>query len=218
MCIVSYNLFVSQRIKKEIILQIKELRKKGFSLPEISRELKVSRTSVLRHIKGTEILPEYLSEWAGKRGGSRRIRLRKEAQALEDARKKVGKLSEREKLLVLSALYWAEGSKKDFSFANTDPNLISVFTEFMRDVFKIPNNRFYINIRLYEDLDKDKSLSFWSHIVKIPELNIKGFNILVGKKKGKLEYGMCRLRIAKGGDILKQIKGVNKAVFESLSL
>lgn len=206
------------RLTEEIKEKIKFLRQQGYSLPEISKELKVSRTSVLRYIKGVEILPEYLSKWAGKRGGSRKRRLLKESKAFEEGKKLVGRLTPREKFLILSALYWAEGSKKDFSLSNTDPNLVKVFVECTRDVFKLTNDQFYINVRLYEDLNKEKSLSFWSEVVKIPKQNLRGVNVLKGKKKGKLEYGMCRVRIAKGGDILKRIKGVNRAIFEILSL
>lgn len=207
-----------RKINLNNIDKIKFLRSQGYSVPEISKEVDASKTSVLRYTKGVEILPEYLSEWVGKRGGSRKRRLKKEAEAFEEGKKFVQTLSNREKLLFLSALYWAEGSKKDFSLANTDANLISVFMECMRSVFNLSNDQFYINIRLYEDLDQQKSLRFWSKVTKIPKQNLKGVNILQGKKKGKLEYGMCRLRIAKGGDILKKIKGVNKAVFESMSL
>lgn len=206
------------RINSEKIEKIRFLRSQGRSLPEISNEVKVSRTSVLRYIKNVQILPEYLSEWAGKRGGSRKIRLRKEAQALEEGKKFIDRLSKREKMLFLCALYWAEGTKKDFSLSNTDPNLVKVFVECMRDVFNLEDDKFFINVRLYEDLDKEKSLEFWSKVVKIPKENLKGVNILVGKKKGKLEYGMCRVRIARGGDLLKKIMGTNRAVFESLSL
>lgn len=207
-----------RRIAIETIERIKFLRSRGYSLPEISREVRVSKNSVLRYIKNVQILPEYLSEWAGKRGGSRKIRLLKEAKAFEDGKKFVGSLSKREKMLFLAALYWAEGTKLDFSLSNTDPNLVKVFVECMREVFELKNDQFYINVRLYEDLDRDKSLSFWSEVVKIPKENLKGVNILLGKKKGKLEYGMCRVRIAKGGDLLKKIKGINRAVFESMSL
>ncbi len=207
-----------KRLTKEIKGKIKAMRQHGHSLPEISNELRVSRTSVLRYMKGVEILPEYLSEWAGKRGGSKKKRLLKEAQALEEGKIFLGKLSKRDKMLFLSALYWAEGTKKDFNLPNTDPNLVRVFVDFMRDVFELKNDQFYINVRLYEDLDKEKCLAFWSEVVRIPKENLKGVNILPGKKKGKLEYGMCRVRIARGGDLLKKIMGLNKAVFESLPL
>jgi hypothetical protein len=209
---------VSKRIPKDIIQKIKLLRSQGCSLPEISNQLKVSKTSVLRYIEGVEILPEYLSEWAGKRGGSKKRRIKKELQALAEAKSLVGMLSKKEKLLFLSALYWAEGSKKDFSLSNTDPFLIKIFVEFMREVFELEDDRFYINVRLYEDLDKEKCLSFWSEVVRIPKSNLKGVNILQGKKKGKLQFGMCRVRVAKGGDLLKKIKGVNTAVYETLPL
>lgn len=201
-----------------MIEKIKLLRSRGYSLPEISKELKVSRTSVLRYIRNVQILPEYLSEWAGKRGGSRKIRLQKEAAAYEEAKRYIGKLSEREKTLFLCALYWAEGTKKDFSLSNTDPNLIKVFVECAREVFDLNDNHFYINVRLYEDLDKDYCLDFWSKVVKIPKGNLKGVNVLQGKKSGKLKYGMCRVRVARGSDLLRKIMGINKVVFENLSL
>lgn len=201
------------RISSETKNQIRLLRQKGHSLPEISRALGVSRTSVLRHIKGVEILPEHLSEWAGKRGGSRRIRLRKEALAFNEGKELVGKLSLKEKLLIVSALYWAEGTKGDFSLSNTDPKLIKVFVECMRELFHLKNDQIFINVRIYEDLDKDKCLSYWSSVVRVPKEHLRGVNVLAGKKRGKLEYGMCRVRIAKGGDILKKIKGIYAAVF-----
>ena len=77
---------------------------------------------------------------------------------------------------------------------------------------RIDDDRLRISIRLYEDLDRSKSLFFWSRVVGVPEEKFVNINILPGKKKGKLEYGMCRVRVAKGGDILKQIMGINKAV------
>lgn len=207
-----------RKVNSEILEKIRFLRSKGYSVPEISKEVPVSKTTVLRYVRGVEILPEYLSEWAGKRGGSRRIKLHKDAKALEEAKKFVNKLSDREKMLFVCALYWAEGTKSDFSLSNTDPDLVKVFVECMRSVFKLEDNKFFINVRLYEDLDREKSLEFWSKVVRIPKENLKGVNILQGKKKGKLEYGMCRVRIAKGSSLLRQIMSVNKAIFESLSL
>lgn len=41
-------------------------------------------------------------------------------------------------------------------------------------------------------------------------------HVLNGKKIGKLQYGMCRVRIKKGGVLLKKIVGLNKAVVEQI--
>jgi hypothetical protein len=213
---IHYNSTMSLRIDNLKIINIKFLRGQGYSLPEISNKLNVSKSSVLRYIKDVEILPEYLSDWAGKRGGSRKKRLLKEAQAFEEGKNLVDKLSKKDKMLYLSALYWAEGTKKDFSLSNTDPNLIFVFVKCLRDVFDLDDSRLLISVRIYEDIDKDKSLEFWARIVGISKDKMRGVNIINGSKLGKLEYGMCRVRISKGGDILKKIKGINSAVFESL--
>lgn len=200
------------KISSEIVKRIKFLRSHGYSVPEISKETNVSKTTVLRYVKEVQILPEYLSEWAGKRGGSRKIRLKKEARALEEGKSAVGELTHKEKLLFLSALYWGEGSKKDFELINSDPYLIKFFIETVREVFGLDNNRIRVSIRVYEDLNKNDCLEFWSTVTRITTEEFGRIDTLKGRKSGKLKYGMCRVRILKGGDLLKKIVGINKAI------
>jgi hypothetical protein len=194
------------------IESIKQLRSQGFSIPEISQSLGVSKTTVLRYIKNVEILPEYFAEWAGKRGGSKKRRVKLEEEALAEGKKFVRNLTTREKLLFLCALYWAEGNKKDFILTNTDPDIIRIFVDGLRSTLNISDERFKISIRIYEDLDKDRCLDYWSKVTRVKKERFLNVNILPGKKKGKLEYGMCRVRIAKGGHLLKKFIGINKSV------
>lgn len=205
-----------KRLDKIEIHRIKYLRSKGYSLGEISKKMKRGQATVFRYVKGVSILPEFISVWSQKRGGSKAKKINKEELALGDGKKLVGKLSYKEKLLFLSALYWAEGNKKDFILTNSDPALISIFVQYMREVFQLPEDKFRISIRIYKDLDKDGCLNFWSNITKIPKEKFVSVNVLGGKKNGKLIYGMCRVRITKGGDLLKKITGINKAVHLSL--
>lgn len=200
------------KIAPEVIEKIKLLRNRGHSLPEISKELSVSRTSVLRYINGVKILPEYLSEWTLKRGGSHKRKLYKNQRALEEGENLIGKLTDKEKLLILCSLYWAEGNKKDLILTNTDASLIKVFVKILRQVLKVTDDQLRISIRLYEDLDQEKSLNFWSQIVGIPKNQFLTTYVLPGKKKGKLEYGMCRVRVIKGGDLLKKIMALNQVI------
>ena len=102
--------------------------------------------------------------------------------------------------------------RKTFGLSNTDPNLIRVFVNCLEDVFKVDKTRLRISARTYEDLDKEKCLDFWSQITGVRKDNFVSVNILAGKKKGKLEHGMCRVRVLKGGDILKKIVAVNKVI------
>lgn len=207
-----------KKIDKKTIGKIKALRSQGYSLPEISQLVNVSKTSVLRYIQGVTVLPEYLENWAGKRGGSRKRRLLQERQAFEDGKVLVDIPSKKEKMLFLAALYWAEGSKGDFGLSNTDPELIRVFVNGLREVYDISDDRLRISVRIYEDLDREKCLDFWSRIVGIDKAKFVNVNILSGKKKGKLQYGMCRIRVRKGAPLLKKIVGINKAMVSTLSL
>jgi|SRR3989344_3555190 len=195
-----------------VVKKVRFLRNHGFSLPEISREMKIPKTTVFDLVKGVEILPEYLSEWTAKRGGSRRTMLKKIKQAAVEGEKFVSHLTKKEKILILCALYWAEGNKKDFILTNTDPALIRVFIRVLKDTLRLKNDQIRISLRLYEDLDKEKCLNFWSKIVGIPKSKFLTTNILPGKKIGKLEYGMCRVRVVKGGDLLKKVMGINKII------
>lgn len=203
-----------KRLNSTTIQKIRYLRSQGYSLPEISEKLSIPKTTAFRYIQGIEILPQFLAEWSIKRGGSRKRKLLKETEAFEAGKKLVKKLSYKEKLLFLSALYWAEGSKGHFGLSNTDPGLIRVFINGLREVLKVKDEELRINIRLYEDLNIERSLSFWSQVVRIPKERFGRVNILQGKKKGKLEHGMCRVRVLKGGDLLKRVSGINKAVIE----
>jgi hypothetical protein len=199
------------------LLKIKDLRSSGYSLPEISREVGVPRSTVFRYVKDVEILPEFIELWKRKRSGSRHVRLLKEEKALKEAKELLGELSNKEKILFISALYWGEGSKRDFGLSNTDPKLIKVFIEGLRDVFKIDEDRFRISIRIFEDMDRDKCLDFWSNITGIAKDRFINVDVLKGKKNGKLEFGMCRIRVTKGADLLKQIKGINEALFQAIA-
>ncbi len=205
---------MSKLISKKTIERIKLLRQKGYSLPEIKKELKVSHGTAFRHIQGIKILPEYWKEWHGKQGGSiKRMRIR-EQFAEKKALEAVQSLSDKEKMIFLSALYWGEGSKKDFSIINSDPELIKIFIKGLTEVLSVSKDKLRISIRIYEDLNTDKCLKFWSNITGIAVNKFKNVNILKGKKIGRLEYGMCRVRIEKGGDMLKYVTALKNRIKE----
>ncbi|MEK7177281.1 MAG: hypothetical protein AAB705_00455 [Patescibacteria group bacterium] len=201
-------------IPKETIKKIKLLRQHGYSLPEIKKVVNVGHGSVFRYIQGVEILPEYRKIWHSKRGGSfKRMKLA-EKKAEEKADEYIVRLSEKEKLIFLSALYWGEGSKGDFGLTNSDPDLIKVFVLGLKEVFKISTDRLRISIRIYNDLNREKCLKFWSTITGVPVPKFVSVNVLEGKKEGKLPYGMCRVRVTKGADVLKYMKALKNKIID----
>lgn len=194
------------------IQRIIQLREKGYSLPEIKNEVHVGYGTVYRYIQGVDILPKYRKTWFGKRGGSTKRMKMNELLAKEKAMKTVVSLSKKEKMIFLSALYWGEGSKSDFNLMNSDPQLIKVFILGLQEVFEIDKSRIRVSIRIYEDLNRKKALEFWSQVTGIPIDKFVNVDVIKGKKKGKLPFGMCRVRILKGADMLKYMSALKNQI------
>lgn len=207
-----------KKVDPETVEKFKALRRIGKSLPEISDLTGRPKTTILRYVSNIQVLPEFKEEWLAKRGASHSKMLEKRQRAFDEAKEQIKDLSAREKLLFLSSLYWCEGFKKDFGLTNSDPVLVKVFVQLLLDVLKIEKNRIRASIRIYEDMDKEACLSFWSKLLEIPKSDFLSVETKSGKKNGKLKYGMCRIRVLKGADYLKKMVATNKIVAEYLSL
>jgi hypothetical protein len=69
----------------------------------------------------------------------------------------------------------------------------------------VKNREFKISLRLYEDINKEKATNYWAKNLNFKNSDIKSINVIKGKKAGKLEYGMCRVRVEKGQQYFKLI-------------
>lgn len=206
---------MAKRLTPEIKERIYYLRRRGFSLNEIKAKIPVGYGTIFRYIQGVQILPKYRKWWFGKRGGSRKRKKIAEYEAEKRAHKLIKVLSVKERTIFHCALYWAEGGKRDFNFTNTDPEMIKIFVDGLENIFGIPKSNFRVSIRIYEDLDKQKCLTYWAKIVGIAPENFVNIDVLKGKKSGKLAYGMCRVRIRKGGNMLKYMAALRKRMIET---
>lgn len=208
------TLFVARRIPIEKINLIKKLRSEGWSLPEIHKKLGFGYGSIFRYVKGVQISPKYIDKWRGKWGGSIKRKEKLEADACEKAKKEITSLNRKEKLLFMTALYWGEGGKGDFNFTNSNPEMIKIFVNGLREILKIDQKGIRASIRIYEDLDRNICLNHWSKITEIPVKEFVNVDVLKGKKSGKLAYGLCRIRIKKGGNMLKYLLALDRRVSE----
>ena len=205
-----------QRISKKEIETIISLRKRGYSLPEIRKITGRGNSTVFRYIQKITILPQYVDEWKIKQGGSRK----RSKKAWEEARSEAERLvdlpiDKKINAIIGACLYWAEGSKKDLSLSNTDPNLIKIFLTCLKNI-GVTKKVLKISIRIYEDIDRTQAIKYWAKVVGITPKEIISVNTLKGKKKGKLKYGMCRVRVKKGGNYFKLIQSVIGLIIESL--
>jgi hypothetical protein len=183
------------------------LRRTGHSLPEISRITGICKSTVSRYVHDIPISPEYIQAWRDKQGASKKRAREDWETAWQEARSLLAPFDESQYLSVLACLYWAEGNKEhEFVFTNTDPAMMRTVTQCLRSL-SVSTDRIIVSIRIFEDMvnRKEEIIQFWSEVCNVPQENIKQLTILEGKKRGKLKYGICRIRIIKGAKIFKLI-------------
>ncbi|MBI4992164.1 MAG: hypothetical protein HZB99_03020 [Candidatus Harrisonbacteria bacterium] len=157
-----------------------ELRKKGYSLNEITDKLKVAKSSVSLWVRGLSI-----SDLARRRlylrGVTGRLRAaevklkevnRKDEFYLMRGRKIVADLpaNKNYQKILCAMIYWCEGVKSveyGMCFMNSDPKLIKLFLKLLRENFEIREERFKALLHLHKYHNIDKEVAFWSEITHI---------------------------------------------------
>jgi len=198
----------------EKIKELKRLRKKGLSINELVTKLSIPKTTVWHHTHNIKVSQKYILILKGKRGGGakrKRINLEK---ALEYAQKLLQNPT-RELSLIIAMLYWCEGSKKRCEFINSDGRMIKTYLIVLRNVFNVQEEFIKPTMRIYSGMNRKECLNYWSMITKIPRHKfIIRFND--GGTKGRTKYGMCRITVKKGGNVLKSIQALIDQIFENI--
>jgi hypothetical protein len=97
-------------------------------------------------------------------------------------------------------LYWGEGTKRSTTsvrLGNSDPELIRVFIIFLRKIYSIDRKRLKFGLQIFQDIDSEKVLIFWSKYLKIPLSQFYKPIVTISNKKGnytrKVEYGVLTI-------------------------
>ncbi|MBU3918805.1 hypothetical protein KKC63_02780 [Patescibacteria group bacterium] len=198
----------------EKIEELKRLRRKGLSINELVVGLSIPKTTVWHYIRDVKVPPKYVAILRARQGGS----AERKQKNLERARKRAQELLQgpnRDLSIVIAMLYWAEGSKKGCRFINSDGRMIKSYLTILRNVFDIPEEFIKPTMRIYSGMDRKECLNYWSRITKISKHKfIIRFND--GGTRGRTRYGMCRIRIKKGGDISKLIDSLIEQVSQEI--
>lgn len=186
------------------IEQLKELRKKGCSINELVRKFEMPKTTVWHHTHRVKIPLKYIKILKAKQGGSKaRTKIALEKASIEALEIVSG--SNKYHCALLAMLYWAEGnSKNEFTFTNTNPQMVRVFINILRKYFNIKNKRLSIAVRYFTGMNHKKCLNHWSKITRIPKKEVRMY-YNDGGKNGRSPYGMCRITVRKGSYLLKVI-------------
>lgn len=182
-----------------------KLRKKGYSLKEISDKLNIAQSTSslwLRGITLNTIAQKRLSrrKFVGQKKAALIWKKKKENERAHDeiaAQEIVDRIPRDSDCckFYCSLLYWCEGGKSDktgLRFTNSDPELIKTFLFLLRQSFEVNEKKFHILMHLHEYHDEQKQKCFWSRITKISESQFyRTYLKLNSAKRIKTNYPGC---------------------------
>ncbi len=161
-------------------VRAKNLRRKGFSLKEISEQLKIAKSTASLWSKSIR-----LNKYATNRLNNNSILGRQKSIEIRNVKNQNRNVANKKcaTKVIKSAsinidtikifcalLYWGEGSKNDscLRFTNSDPKMISTFLMLLRKGFpKINEKKLRCVLQIHEYHNESKEIEFWSNITKI---------------------------------------------------
>lgn len=109
-------------------------------------------------------------------------------------------LSQKEEQLKVAGLmlYWGEGAKSQngqVNFANTDPDLITLFLRFLRKTYIPQESRLRCHLYCFSNQDLSYEIKYWSQLTNIPRHQfIKPYIAKPKEQKHvKITHGVCHI-------------------------
>lgn len=202
-----------------------KLRVRGRSYNEISRLLGVPKSTLSGWFADLELPEEATRRLSNRvhtaslrgliaRNKNQTILAEARSREMHDGGKKlINDISKRDLLVIGTALYWAEGYKRPLvikgrartshrvSLTNSDPDLICIFLQFLRETCEVPNEKITIWIRYFEHQDLAYLLNFWQKRCNIPYNNfrktLQTVSISSQRKKSynSLPFGVAQISV-----------------------
>jgi len=198
----------------EKIKELKQLRKRGYSINELVERFSIPKTTIWHHVHNVQILPKYLPVLKAKRGGSTKRQQRNWEIAKMRAEEML-KGADRELVIAVAMLYWGEGSKKVCEFINSDGKMIKFYLAVLRNIFGISEDRLKPTLRIFSGMNEKECLDYWSGIIGMPK-NKFLVRLNDGGTRGRTRYGMCRITVSKGNTVLKLMHSLINKIFAEM--
>jgi hypothetical protein len=142
----------------------------------------------------------------------------------QEARREIVSVSRENLWYIGTALYLAEGGKKQkqIQITNSDPNVIKVIMKWLITVCKVDLSNIRAAVHIYPDIKENEAIKFWSRITKLPKNQFQ--KTIVDKrikksrmKHGFLPYGTLSVRVNKGGVLFEKIAGWIEGIVDKVS-
>ena len=217
-------------VHKTFKIKAIELRKQGFSYREILKQVPVAKSTLALWLQSVHLsIPQKQALTqkklnAARRGAEtrRQQRLLSTEQLKTAARKQIGTLTKRERLLIGVALYWAEGSKQRPStlstsviFNNSDPLMVRFFRDWLLEVIKVDPHALKFEIYLHEThrYRLNEVRQYWAEVLSEPMQKLETVyfkkNVLKTSRKSTENgyYGLVRIRLRASSGLNRTISG-----------
>ena len=186
------------------------LRKQGKSYNDICSELGMSKSTLSSWFKGidfSEGVRKSLIEESKRTSSARIIELNKirgialKASYEVAEQEAIGELEKyKDNPLFIAAIiaYWGEGDKVkngQVRLINVDPKMIKLFKTFLLDVCGVPNEKIYVALYIYHDLDEQGCKSFWSKETGVTRFH-KTMVLPSRHKRKKVQNGICSIGVS----------------------
>ncbi len=185
------------------------LRKEGYSYTLIKNKIGVSKSTLCDWLKGipfkanAETLKRISFGRIKSKIVNKKLKLDRDRETQNAAELELGKLNNRDLMMLGIGLYISEGGKyeKGFvQFSNSDPKVISLIMNWFVKCLKIDVQNFYMIVHAYPDNNINEILRFWSKLTKVSISQFGKTYIDIrtnksNKNKGKSKYGTLHIRV-----------------------
>jgi hypothetical protein len=172
------------------------------------------KTTVWHHTHAIVLSEEQKTRLRSRQGGSH-VKYLAEIVKARDCALKLLCSKDRELVMLVAMLYWAEGHKKAFVFTNTDEKMLSLYLKFIYEVMNIPQKSVSILIRTSDPITPIKAQIYWAKALSIPKINLS-VNHDNKQNRTKTRYGICRIMVAKSSFYLKVMNGLIETIQEDI--
>jgi hypothetical protein len=187
-------------------------RKNGKSYSEIKTQLGVPKSTLSGWFKDQKWSADLVVSLTAKANEQATVRIRELDRIRGEHLKRLyieAELEAIEEFLTLKhhplfiaglVIYWGEGNKVSRGrcwIANTDPAMIKIFVQFLKNICQIEPSRIKAWVLLYPDLDEETCLNYWRQYANLTNITFnKSIKIKGSDKIKKLSFGVCNVGVS----------------------
>lgn len=192
--------------------QVFKLRKNGYSYSYISEKIGISKSTLSVWLSSIPYTPNktIIDRIEKARAASGYWKAKRKLESIEsaekEAKKEMGKITNRDLFMLGIGIYIGEGAKTNNTIRviNADPKIIRFAVKWFEEACGLSKVNFRLRLHLYPDNNIKECINFWSNISKIPEKQF--YKVQIDRredkkiiKKGKLPHGTAHLSIVSNG-------------------